>query len=182
MLRPPQPKTLFTSLQWSPLTNSRHLFAASTDGMVCTYSTTSGETVRRHRGARGVLNSVDCVRGTGRELLLAGGDDGVVRVWDVDAKDSLAEIDIGHPVTSAKWSIDGQQAFIGGLDNDIHCYDVRPAILIAICPSYAPLRCASKPSSTRFRVIIRPSPASLSAQTATSSSPPPSKSALSFFY
>jgi Prp8 binding protein len=93
--------------------------------VVCTFSTHTGETVRRHRAAHGVVNSVDCVRGTGRELLLAAGDDGFARVWDVDAKDPIEEIDIGHPITSAKWSLDGQQAFIGGLDNDIHCYDVH---------------------------------------------------------
>ena len=65
------------------------------------------------------------MRGTGRELLLSAGDDGIARVWSVEVKDALEEIDLGYPITAAKWSIDGQQIFLGGVDNDIHCYDMR---------------------------------------------------------
>lgn len=82
--------------------------------------------MRRHRPAvQKVLNSIDCVKGTGKELIAAAGDDGIVRIWDVEQKEALEEIELGYPLTVAKWSLDGQQLFIGGIDNDIHCYDLR---------------------------------------------------------
>lgn len=72
-----------------------------------------------------MLNAIDCVKGTGRELIASAGDEGVVRVWDVEQKEALEEIEMGYPLTAVKWSLDGQQLFVGGIDNDIHCYDLR---------------------------------------------------------
>jgi len=126
VLRSPSSKAVFTTVQFSPLTTSKHLFAGSSDGTISTFDLNTGSVVRRHRSAANrVLNSVDCVKGTGRELLLSAGDDGTARIWNVESKDPIEEIELGYPITSAKWSADGQQVFLGGLDNAIHCYDLR---------------------------------------------------------
>ncbi len=59
----------------------------------------------------------------GRELVLTGGDDGVARVWDlsIDTKEPVAEFDDERdcPVTAVEWSADGNQCFVGGVDNEV---------------------------------------------------------------
>ena len=61
---------------------------------------------------------------SGRELILTGGDDGVARVWDPSIeglKEAVAEFDdgLGGVVTAVEWSKDGNQCFVGGIDNEI---------------------------------------------------------------
>jgi Prp8 binding protein len=56
-------------------------------------------------------------------LILTGGDDGIARVWDMamEGKEPVVEFDDGRdcPVTAVEWSGDGNQCFVGGVDNDI---------------------------------------------------------------
>lgn len=112
-------KGAITSLAF-PSTGTNHLFAASTDKTVATYDTAYGGLVRRHRGHRAIVNAVDVTRGGRRELIASASDDGLIKVWDVDTKEAIDEVELGYPVTAVKWSEDGQQLFIGGIDNDIH--------------------------------------------------------------
>jgi len=97
-----------------------HLMAASTDKTVATFDTSNGEVVRRHRGHAGIVNCVDVTRGGNRELIASASDDGLIKIWDPETKEPIDQIELGYPVTAAKWSQDGQQLFIGGIDNDIH--------------------------------------------------------------
>ena len=108
-----------TTLAW-PSQGSPHLFAGSTDRTVATFDTTSGAIVRRHRGHRGIVNCVDVTRGGRRELVASASDDGLIKIWDIDSKEAIDEVELGYPVTAIKWSEDGQQLYIGGIDNDIH--------------------------------------------------------------
>lgn len=61
--------------------------------------------------------------------MLTGGDDGVARVWDLslEGKEPVAEFDDGRdcPVTAVEWSKDGNQAFVGGVDNEVKVWDLR---------------------------------------------------------
>jgi Prp8 binding protein len=61
--------------------------------------------------------------GAGVELVATASDDGTVRVWEgaeSTSKASVAVFDIGCPVTSVCWSMDGSNVYIGALDNQIH--------------------------------------------------------------
>lgn len=100
--------------------SSNHLMASSTDKTIVTFDITTGQVVKRHRGHQGIVNCVDVTRGGNRELIASASDDGFVKVWDLDSKEAIDEIELGYPVTAVKWSQDGQQLFIGGIDNDIH--------------------------------------------------------------
>jgi WD40 repeat protein len=70
----------FTSLAYHP--TGRHLFAASNDGTVHVFDTTTWERVRRFKWGLGRLRSV-AVSPDGT-LAAAGGDRGEVAFWDVD--------------------------------------------------------------------------------------------------
>lgn len=65
----------------------------------------------------------------GRELILTGGDDGIARVFDPEREDKepVVEFDDGQdvPVTAVAWSSDGNQCFVGGVDNAIKVWDLR---------------------------------------------------------
>jgi len=56
-------------------------------------------------------------------LVLTGGDDGIARVWDLSmvGKEPVVEFDDGRdcPVTAVEWSGDGNQCFVGGVDNEV---------------------------------------------------------------
>jgi Prp8 binding protein len=109
-----------TSIAFPGSSSSPHIFAASTDKTVATFDMTRGQIARRHRGHKGIVNCVDVTRGGRQELVASAADDGLVKIWDIEAKDPIDEIELGYPVTAIKWSEDGQQLFIGGIDNDIH--------------------------------------------------------------
>lgn len=61
--------------------------------------------------------------GSGIELLATGSDDGTVKIWeggDEAGKQPVATFDVGCPVTSVCWGLDGNSVYIGAIDNEIH--------------------------------------------------------------
>lgn len=114
-----------TSITWSssaPQTGPR-LFSASADGTLIVWDVLSGAKLRRLRGHKAIVNCVACARG-GREVLVSGSDDGTVMLWDPNERDALDVINVGYPVTAVCFSDDGGQVYVGGLDNDVHVYDL----------------------------------------------------------
>lgn len=114
-----------TSLCWSNSapSSSPRLFSASADGTLIVWDASTGAKLRRLRGHKGIVNSVSCTRG-GREILVSGGDDGRVLLWDPYERTPLDVLEIGYPVTAVAFSDDGGQIYVGGLDNDVHVYDL----------------------------------------------------------
>lgn len=89
--------------------------------MLAITDVTTGERVRRIRNAHaGVINTIHRVVTGGTELLATGADDNFVRIWEADNKESVADWDVGSPVTSVCWSADGAQVYAGAIDNAIH--------------------------------------------------------------
>lgn len=114
-----------TSLCWSNSapSSSPRLISSSADGTLIVWDASTGAKLRRLRGHKGIVNSVSCTRG-GREILVSGGDDGRVLLWDPYERTPLDVLDIGYPVTAVAFSDDGGQIYVGGLDNDVHVYDL----------------------------------------------------------
>lgn len=83
----------------------------------------TGERLLRYYAHHGPLNSIAVTVSGGRELVLTGGDDGIARVFDPEreGKEPVVEFDDGQdvPVTAVAWSGDGNQCFVGGVDNAI---------------------------------------------------------------
>ncbi|TXT15615.1 hypothetical protein VHUM_00118 [Vanrija humicola] len=105
------------------------IYSGGADGYLIATDLKTGERLARYAAHFGPLNSIAVTVSGGRELVLTGGDDGLVRVWDlaIDSKEPVAEFDDGRdcPVTAVEWSADGNQCFAGGVDNEIKVWDLR---------------------------------------------------------
>ncbi|KAH9947217.1 WD40 repeat-like protein [Amylocystis lapponica] len=121
-------KAPILDLQWSLF--SPLLYTVSADQTLNVMDLTTGQRVRKLRGHRGIINSLDrtMAGGAGVELLVTGADDGTVRVWeggDEGPKQPISMFELGCPVTSVCWSADGANIYAGALDNEIHVLDLR---------------------------------------------------------
>ena len=69
--------------------------------------------------------------GSGTELLATGSDDGTVKIWeggDEAGKQPVATFNVGCPVTSVCWGLDGNSVYIGAIDKEIHvCLFLSPS-------------------------------------------------------
>lgn len=86
---------------------------------------TTGQRTRRIRAHHQIINALDrtMAGGAGTELVATASDDGTVKIWEggpEGSKQAISTFDIGCPVTSVCWSADGQNVYIGALDNEIH--------------------------------------------------------------
>ena len=72
--------------------------------------------------------------GSGIELLATGSDDGTVKIWEggeESGKQPVATFNVGCPVTSVCWGLDGNSVYIGAIDNEIHvCFSLLPPVNI----------------------------------------------------
>ncbi|RXK36152.1 Prp8 binding protein [Tremella mesenterica] len=109
--------------------DSEVIYSGGADGMLIATDLRTGDRLLRYPAHYGPLNSLSVTISGGRELILTGGDDGIARVWDpsLEGKDPVAEFDDGRdcPVTAVEWSGDGNQSFVGGVDNEIKVWDLR---------------------------------------------------------
>ncbi|CAD6887610.1 unnamed protein product [Tilletia controversa] len=101
------------------------LLSASFHDTPIVWSPLKGIKERRLRRTRATVNVVVCTW-AGREILASGSDDGKLLLWDPEYRNPLDSIDIGYPVTALAFSDDGNQLYVGSVDNDIHAYGPRP--------------------------------------------------------
>lgn len=99
------------------------LYSGSADGTIIVWSLTTGEKKRRLRGHRAIVNCVAATR-SGQELVVSASDDGRVMIWDPESKEPLDVLEVGYPVTAVAFSDDSSQIYVGGIDNQIHIYDL----------------------------------------------------------
>ncbi|KAJ1033291.1 hypothetical protein NDA13_001285 [Ustilago tritici] len=108
------------------------LYSGSADGTIIVWSITTGEKQRRLRAHRAIVN---CVSATcsGPELIVSASDDGRVMIWDPEAKEPLDILEVEYPVTAVAFSDDSSQIYVGGIDNQIHIYDLtRKSIILSL--------------------------------------------------
>ncbi|EEP77255.1 WD-repeat protein 57 [Uncinocarpus reesii 1704] len=109
-------------LQWSR--DSRIIFSASADMTLASWDLESGQRIRRHVGHEEIVNCVDLSK-RGQDLLISGSDDGCIGIWDPRQKDAVDFFETEMPITAIALAEAGNEIYSGGIDNDIHVWDVR---------------------------------------------------------
>lgn len=101
------------------------LFTASADRTASMFDLETGERVKRYRHD-GVVNSISVSR-RGDLALLTGSDDCTCKLWDARSHSAIVSVEGDYQVLAVALSDDGTQAFTGGIDEVIRCYDLRKA-------------------------------------------------------
>lgn len=131
-------KKAVTAVCWSPSAPrlAPRLYSASADGTIIVWDGATGAKLRRLRSHKDVVNCVACTRGAGAgaggrgDLLVSGGNDGWVFLWDAEGERWPVErIRVGYPVTSVGFSDDGAQVYVCGVDNEVHAYDLARKLI-----------------------------------------------------
>ncbi|SPN99502.1 probable U5 snRNP-specific 40 kD protein (novel WD-40 repeat protein) [Cephalotrichum gorgonifer] len=109
-------------LQWSR--DSSILFSASADTHLASWDLESGARIRRYIGHEDIVNTLDISR-RGEELLISGGDDCTIGIWDPRSKNAVDYIQTDYPVTAVAVSEAGNEIYSGSIDGDIRAWDLR---------------------------------------------------------
>lgn len=178
-------KAPILDLQWSLY--SSILYTVSADQTLAMTDLTTGQRVRKIRAHRGIINALDrtMAGGAGVELVVTGSDDGTVKIWEggeEGGKSAVGTFEIGCPVTSVCWSADGQNVYIGALDNEIHASRFLSDSKTVILHTYLPARYMTSAKMSKYtpsRDTQTPQRPCASRPTDLTSSPPPSPRTLS---
>jgi len=100
------------------------IVTASTDKTVGVWDTMTGERIKRMKGHTSFVNSVDCAR-SGKPMVVSGGDDCQVKVWDRRRRQPLASLNSTYQVTAVCFNEDASQVISAGIDNEIKIWDLR---------------------------------------------------------
>jgi len=100
------------------------IYTASTDKTVGVWDTMTGERIKRMKGHTSYVNTVDCAR-TAKPLVVSGGDDCQVKVWDRRRRQPLASLNSHYQVTAVCFNSDATQVISAGIDNEIKIWDLR---------------------------------------------------------
>lgn len=115
-------KNAVLDLQWSR--DSKIIFSASADMHLASWDLETGQRIRRHVGHEEVINCLD-VSKRGEEFLVSASDDGYIGIWDPRQKGAIDFIETQFPVTAVCLAEAGNELYSGGIDNDIHVWDLR---------------------------------------------------------
>ncbi|KAL2377380.1 hypothetical protein RJ035_007733 [Blastomyces gilchristii] len=117
-------------LQWSR--DSENIFSASADVTLARWDAKSGQRIRQFKGHENIINCLDVCR-RGLDLLISGSDDGCVGVWDLRQREAVHFLESEMPVTAVALADASNEIYSGGIDNDIHVWDIRkPSIIYSM--------------------------------------------------
>lgn len=101
-----------------------NLYSCSADKTVCVWDVLGSKRVKKFKGHDSFVNSLDVTR-RGEGLIVSGGDDSQIIVWDPREKNPSLIEKLKYQITSVRFNLNGDQIFIGGIDNQIKIFDLR---------------------------------------------------------
>lgn len=104
------------------------LFSASTDRTGGVWDTFTGQRVKKLRGHETFVNAIaPSMRGA--QVVATGGDDGVVRLFDLRSKNPVMQFTHKYQITALTMSEAGDQIFAGSLDGTVQVWTKRAGLL-----------------------------------------------------
>jgi len=109
--------------------NGEFVYSASADKTAAVFDVEAGERIKKMRDHSSFVNAV-CGTRRGDALILTGSDDCQAMLWDIRIRHPLHTYKHDFQVTSVAFSDDASQIFTAGIDNLVHCWDVRKEKMI----------------------------------------------------
>eukprot|EP00877_Chromochloris_zofingiensis_P009724 jgi/Chrzof1/5004/Cz15g08070.t1 len=115
-------KSAVLEVHW--FTSGEHILSCSADKTVRCWDAQAGVQIKRLTEHTSFVNSC-CPMRRGPPLFVSGSDDGNAKVWDMRSKRSVQTLPNKYPVTAVAFADAGDQVYAGGLDNNIHVWELR---------------------------------------------------------
>lgn len=100
------------------------LYSASADQSACVWDLSEMQRIKKIKGHTSYVNCITPSR-RGDPLCVTGSDDCTAMVWDIRRKNHVYKFDNEYQVLGACFSDDSSQVFTAGIDEKIHCWDLR---------------------------------------------------------
>ncbi|KAF4742393.1 U5 small nuclear ribonucleoprotein, partial [Perkinsus olseni] len=110
-------------VHWS-LTEQNKIVSCSADKSVALWDVEEGKRIKKLRGHGAVVNSCQVTR-RGVPLVVSGGDDGSIKLWDLRVRRCVQTRDHQYQVLSVTFDDTATRIFAGTLDNQILSMDIR---------------------------------------------------------
>ncbi len=111
-------------LHFSTTDGGATIYTASTDKTVGVFDVASGSRIKRLKGHTTYVNAV-CPSRRGDPMIVSGGDDCAVKVWDQRKRQAVHNINNTYQVTAVAFGDSGEQVISGGIDNAVKIWDLR---------------------------------------------------------
>lgn len=108
-----------TELAWS----DDKLFTCSVDKNVFVWDYFTGTRLKKLKGHSSIVNSVDISRKT-QQMLISVGEDCNCLIWDLRTRKEAQRHTSKYQLTSCAINSHGTHAWVGGIDNTIHCINL----------------------------------------------------------
>eukprot|EP00771_Trimastix_marina_P000492 gnl/Trimastix_PCT/1511.p1 GENE.gnl/Trimastix_PCT/1511~~gnl/Trimastix_PCT/1511.p1 ORF type:complete len:344 (+),score=76.12 gnl/Trimastix_PCT/1511:54-1085(+) len=115
-------KGVITEIHWSQ--DDSMLYSSSVDKSVCVWDAETGRRMLRFTGHANFVHSC-CATRYEPTLLVSGGDDSQIKIWDLRERACFKTLKADFPLTAVCFSSNGQQVYSGGIDNAIKTWDLR---------------------------------------------------------
>ncbi len=105
------------------------IVTCSTDKSLCLWDLLSLQKIKKFKGHKEFVNSVDISRKNSK-LLCSGSDDNFVKLWDRRKKGEAMSFDSSFQVLAVSFNETAEQIISGGVDNDLKVWDIRKSGLL----------------------------------------------------
>lgn len=109
-------------IKWSQ--DDSKLFSCSADKTVSIWDIYEAKRIKKLKGHDSFVTSLDATK-RGPELVVSGGEDSQMIIWDLRNKTPSVMEKFKYQITAVSFSFNGEQVFIGGIDNQIKIYNLN---------------------------------------------------------